>query len=234
MARIAGVDLPRTKRVEIGLTYIYGIGRNAVERHPDGGRREPGHPREGSVGRRRPEDQPGDRGAGPRRGRSPQGDLDEHQAAGRDRQLSRRRGIAATCRCAASARARTRARARARARARLPRRRLSRPMAKKATAGRRRGDTPKAGKAPDQEEEDVQEARREARGAPRLRPHSGVVQQHDRDDHRRRRARDRVVERRRHRLQGIAQGHAVRGDAGGDGRGQRRQDATACGRSRCG
>jgi small subunit ribosomal protein S13 len=26
MARIAGVDLPRTKRVEIGLTYIYGIG----------------------------------------------------------------------------------------------------------------------------------------------------------------------------------------------------------------
>jgi len=29
MARIAGVDLPRTKRVEIGLTYIYGIGRSS-------------------------------------------------------------------------------------------------------------------------------------------------------------------------------------------------------------
>ena len=28
MARISGVDLPRTKRIEIGLTYIYGIGRN--------------------------------------------------------------------------------------------------------------------------------------------------------------------------------------------------------------
>ena len=28
MARIAGVDLPRTKRVEVGLTYIFGIGRN--------------------------------------------------------------------------------------------------------------------------------------------------------------------------------------------------------------
>jgi small subunit ribosomal protein S13 len=28
MARIEGVDLPRSKRVEIGLTYIYGIGRN--------------------------------------------------------------------------------------------------------------------------------------------------------------------------------------------------------------
>ncbi len=29
MARIAGVDLPREKRVEIGLTYIYGIGRSS-------------------------------------------------------------------------------------------------------------------------------------------------------------------------------------------------------------
>ena len=28
MARIAGVDLPRQKRIEIGLTYIYGIGRS--------------------------------------------------------------------------------------------------------------------------------------------------------------------------------------------------------------
>jgi small subunit ribosomal protein S13 len=28
MARIAGVDLPRDKRVEIGLTYIYGVGRS--------------------------------------------------------------------------------------------------------------------------------------------------------------------------------------------------------------
>ena len=27
MARISGVDLPREKRIEIGLTYIYGIGR---------------------------------------------------------------------------------------------------------------------------------------------------------------------------------------------------------------
>ncbi len=29
MARIAGVDLPREKRIEIGLTYIYGIGRTS-------------------------------------------------------------------------------------------------------------------------------------------------------------------------------------------------------------
>ncbi len=32
MARIAGVDLPREKRVEIGLTYIYGIGRATSNR----------------------------------------------------------------------------------------------------------------------------------------------------------------------------------------------------------
>ena len=30
MARIVGVDLPKEKRVEIGLTYIYGIGRSAA------------------------------------------------------------------------------------------------------------------------------------------------------------------------------------------------------------
>ena len=30
MARIAGVDLPRDKRVEIGLTYIYGLGRKSA------------------------------------------------------------------------------------------------------------------------------------------------------------------------------------------------------------
>ena len=32
MARIAGVDLPRRKRIEIGLTYIYGIGRTVSNR----------------------------------------------------------------------------------------------------------------------------------------------------------------------------------------------------------
>ena len=42
MARIAGIDLPRNKRVEIGLTYIYGIGRSLsgeilrkAQVHPD-------------------------------------------------------------------------------------------------------------------------------------------------------------------------------------------------------
>ena len=32
MARIAGVDLPNQKRVEIGLTYIYGIGRTTANK----------------------------------------------------------------------------------------------------------------------------------------------------------------------------------------------------------
>ena len=31
MARIAGIDLPRDKRIEIGLTYIYGIGRKSAK-----------------------------------------------------------------------------------------------------------------------------------------------------------------------------------------------------------
>ena len=42
MARISGVDLPREKRVEIGLTYIYGIGKTSADQilkaadvHPD-------------------------------------------------------------------------------------------------------------------------------------------------------------------------------------------------------
>ena len=32
MARISGVDLPREKRVEIGLTYVYGLGRTSANR----------------------------------------------------------------------------------------------------------------------------------------------------------------------------------------------------------
>ena len=36
MARIAGVDLPRDKRLEVGLTYIYGIGRSLARQVCDG------------------------------------------------------------------------------------------------------------------------------------------------------------------------------------------------------
>ena len=35
MARIAGVDLPKDKRIEIGLTYVYGIGRTSAKKNLD-------------------------------------------------------------------------------------------------------------------------------------------------------------------------------------------------------
>ena len=52
MARIAGVDLPREKRVEIALTYIFGIGRPDQQPDPGRDRREPGHAGARPVGRR--------------------------------------------------------------------------------------------------------------------------------------------------------------------------------------
>jgi small subunit ribosomal protein S13 len=36
MARIAGVDLPRDKRVEVGLTYVYGVGRSTARKILEG------------------------------------------------------------------------------------------------------------------------------------------------------------------------------------------------------
>ena len=43
MARIAGVDLPKNKRIEIGLTYIYGIGREMHEDPEVPNYGKPGH-----------------------------------------------------------------------------------------------------------------------------------------------------------------------------------------------
>ena len=43
MARIAGVNLPLNKRSEIGLTYIYGIGRATSNKAARAGRRQPRH-----------------------------------------------------------------------------------------------------------------------------------------------------------------------------------------------
>jgi small subunit ribosomal protein S13 len=42
MARIAGVDLPRRKRLEIGLTYLYGIGRTSARKICEELRIDPG------------------------------------------------------------------------------------------------------------------------------------------------------------------------------------------------
>ena len=41
MARISGVDLPREKRVEIGLTYVYGIGRASANKIQEGAKVNP-------------------------------------------------------------------------------------------------------------------------------------------------------------------------------------------------
>ena len=105
MARIAGVDLPRNKRIEIALTYIYGIGRHAANVVLDAGRHLARQAQRRSRRERRPQD--------PRRDRERtirvEGDLR------RDAQLSIKRLMdlgcvprlapsPRTCRCAASAR----------------------------------------------------------------------------------------------------------------------------------
>ena len=45
MARLVGVDLPRDKRLEVALTYIYGIGRTRALETLERDRRQRGHPR---------------------------------------------------------------------------------------------------------------------------------------------------------------------------------------------
>ena len=43
MARLVGVDLPRDKRIEVALTYIYGIGRTRAQRLLERDRGQPRH-----------------------------------------------------------------------------------------------------------------------------------------------------------------------------------------------
>ena len=62
MARIAGVDLPPNKRVEIGLTYIFGIGRPSLEQDPRDREGGPQHAGQGPLrgrGVADPQDDPG-------------------------------------------------------------------------------------------------------------------------------------------------------------------------------
>ena len=47
MARISGVDLPREKRVEVALTYIFGIGRTRADETLKATGVNPRHPRQG-------------------------------------------------------------------------------------------------------------------------------------------------------------------------------------------
>ena len=121
MARIAGVDLPRTKRIEIGLTYIYGIGRfrsntilKAAGVSPDIRIKDLSEDDVRSISKVI-EDQGG-----------VEGDLRKEISMNIKRlMVAAAGGTAATCRSAASGPRPMRGRARARARARLRRRRLS-------------------------------------------------------------------------------------------------------------
>ena len=130
MARIAGVDLPRTKRVEIGLTYIFGIGRHRSNEILT---------EAGVSGDIRVKDLSEDdvrkisrviEEQGRRRRRPPEGDLAEHQAPDGDRLLPRHAAPPRPAGARPAHHAPTRARARARARAQLRRRRRCNTMAK--------------------------------------------------------------------------------------------------------
>ena len=124
MARIAGVDLPRTKRVEIGLTYIFGIGRV----RSNGILKEAGVSPDVRVKDLSEDDVRKISRVIEEQGRV-EGDLRKEISMNIKRlmEIGCYRGMRhrRTCRCAASGRAPTRARGRARARARSRRRRPS-------------------------------------------------------------------------------------------------------------
>jgi small subunit ribosomal protein S13 len=216
MARIAGVDLPRTKRVEIGLTYIYGIGRKrsndilgAAGVSPDVRVKDLSEDDVRKISRVIEE-------LG-----GVEGDLRKEismnikrlMEIGCYRGLRHRRNLPVR-----GQRTRTNARTR-----KGPR--------KGAVAKKRRGSgsgrAREEGRGHEEAQESLQEARRKACGPSRLRAHLRLLQQHARHDYRYRRQRDRVVERRRNRLQGVPEGDAVCGDAGGHERRQRGQEFRA-------
>ncbi len=88
MARIAGVNIPVNKRAEIGLTYIFGIGRSTAQEILDGDEDRPEHPGQGpDRGRGRPPARGGRAARG--RGRPPPRALPGRQTADGDRLLPR-------------------------------------------------------------------------------------------------------------------------------------------------
>ena len=184
MARIAGVDLPRNKRVEIGLTYIYGIGRKRSNDILTAA----GVSRDIRVKDLTEEDVRKISRVIEEQG-GVEGDLRKEismnikrlMEIGCYRGLRHRRNLPVRGQ-RTHTNARTRKgprkgadRARRRRAKKWQRRNAWRPTAASASAGRR---------ARARQEEDVQEARREARRPPRAGAHPGVVQQHDRHDHR--------------------------------------------------
>ena len=207
MARIAGVNLPREKRTEIGLTYIYGIGRSTAQKvcgelddRPEHQGARP-HGRGGRAASRLHRREPHGRGRPPARA------LGEHQAADGDRLLPR------PAPPARAARARP-AHPDERSHAQGPeedRRRVS-------ARSRTRTDRGCSHGSPAQERRHARPHAPQGAQEHRRRPgaHQDVVQQHDRRAHRSRGQRHRVEVRRRRGLQGLAQVDAVR--RAGDGR----------------
>ena len=204
MARIAGINIPLNKRVEVGLTYIFGIGRSTSTKLLD----EAGDLLDTRVGDLTEDEvvAPAQRGRRPDgRGRPAPRALPEHQAPAWRSAATAASATAVGCPCAASAPRPTRAPARARAGCRSPaRRRRPRssecPLPADPASGRRR-------------------VRKNIPRGPG--PHQDQLQQHDRVAHRPRGQRDRLGVRRRRRLQGLAQVHALRG--AGDRRRRRPQ-----------
>ena len=157
MARIAGVDLPPKKRAEIGLTYIYGIGRTRAKSLLYRVRRR-SQQKDRRYDRRRGQQHssnPRRRGFGGRR--SPQGSFAQHQAAHRNAVLSRPAASPWSCQLADSEPTPTLEPAKVRARALWPIRRKRRLKPNGQSSG-----------------EDHQEEGLQKEGKAR-RPHVGVV-----------------------------------------------------------
>ncbi len=193
-----GVNIPLKKRVEIGLTYIYGIGRSTSNKHPRAGRRSTPTPRSATSPKKRSCScatrstaaltVEGDL----RRERSQ--NIKRLQEIGCYRGLRHRRGLPVRGQKHQDQRAHAQgpqepAGARARSRRARSNARSLASSRKRATGGAAQGS---------QEHPDRPGA------------HQDLVQQHDRHAHRQRGQRDRLGVRRRRRLQGLAQVDAVR------------------------
>ena len=193
MARIAGVDIPREKRLEISLTYIFGIGRTTAAEDLRRDRHRPATPGSATSPTKR------STGSAPTSTQNlkVEGDLRRevaagHQAQDRDRLLPGHPPPQGPARCTVSAPTPTPAPARARRRPSPARRRREEVMAKPKPGGRR----------PRKQRAQERHLRRRA--------HQELVQQHDRHRSPTRGQRPRLGVGRQRRLQGLPQVDAVR------------------------
>ena len=184
MARLAGVDLPREKRMEIALTYIYGVGRTRAKRR---WRRPASAPtRVHAPQRRRPGRAARLHRRAPTRSRVTCAARSPPTSAARSRSAATRAsGTAGACRCTASAPRPTRAPARARRRPSPARRRQARssePRPRRSSTDHLRSKSRCRRGAASRRQEGPPQGEEERRSRPR--PHQEHVQQHHRLDHR--------------------------------------------------